>query len=107
MREHILIDNEFALPSGQAVRVMYHMAVVMDYTNIVWDTHDEIANSLKVSSRTVSRCIKELVESNIIKRHMDRVYMVNPGVVRKDVDTDENMRFEILNELLEGSWGDE
>ncbi len=105
MGDFILMDNEFELPDGYAIKVMMHLAAIMDNGNIVWDTKVEIAEDMGVSQRTIMRSFEELIKLDIIKKYMNKVYVVNPNYIRKDIEIDEEENIEYSNNTLIEAWG--
>ena len=89
MSEFFLMENTFELPEGFALKLMFHMAQVMDNNNLMWETNKDIGDDLDVSERTVSRAVQELLRLNIIKRYRGMIYMINPNYIRKDTVVDE------------------
>jgi DNA-binding transcriptional ArsR family regulator len=84
MDRTILLKRGFEKPEGFALLLMMAMAEMMDNNNLVWESVQSISDNTGVSTRTVSRGIKKLLELNIIRKYKDTVYIMNPYIVSLD-----------------------
>lgn len=91
--------NAARMLDKSAVDAYIYMARHMTYYNLYLGTYEMIRAALNVNIRTVTNIMVALQEHDLIRRRCSTQWMLNPKIVARCSDEDEEFLFEIYNSL--------